>query len=214
MGTVGGAHGGQGGYPALDWGVASRTKTGEVESGDQYFVRQSNRRTLLAVVDGLGHGGEAAAAAYTAINLLQQAEGDEPIAALVKRCHIALQTTRGAVMGLAALGAEDNEMQWLGIGNIESVVCYAHPDARPRVRPLLSRGGIVGHRLPVLLASALPLARGDVLVLATDGVHTDFTGRLTSGEPVQGMADRILAQYAKETDDALVLVVRYLGGAR
>jgi phosphoserine phosphatase RsbX len=52
-----------------------------------------------------------------------------------------------------------------------------------------------------------------MVVLATDGIGTDFADRLTAGEPSQELADRILAQYGKESDDALVLVARYLGSA-
>jgi hypothetical protein len=50
-----------------------------------------------------------------------------------------------------------------------------------------------------------------VLVLATDGIRHDFVANLNPGPP-QAMADRILHQYAKGTDDALVLVAQYLGG--
>ena len=104
-------------------------------------------------------------------------------------------------------------MQWLGIGNVEGVVLHAHTTARPRVERLLARGGIVGHRLPRLLVSTVALTRDDVVVLATDGIRTDFAERLTVGEPSRGLADQILAAYGKESDDALVLVARYLGSA-
>src|SRR5207237_300342 len=137
---------------------------------------------------------------------------DETIVSRVRRCHDALQPTRGAVMGLASFGAWENGMQWLGIGNVEGVVLRAHAAARPRVERLLARGGVVGHRLPRLLVSTVALTRDDVVVLATDGIHTDFADRLTVGEPPRALADRILAAYGKESDDALVLVARYMGG--
>jgi hypothetical protein len=49
------------------------------------------------------------------------------------------------------------------------------------------------------------------LVLATDGIRSDYAEGLAVGESPQKAADRILAQYHKPTDDALVLVARYLG---
>jgi hypothetical protein len=55
--------------------------------------------------------------------------------------------------------------------------------------------------------------RGDTLVFATDGVRREFTQRLALGDGPQQLADRILGQYAKGTDDALVLVARYVGEA-
>ena len=200
------------GRPVIEWSTAQRAKHGEVESGDQCFVRLTTEFALLAIVDGLGHGPEAAVAARRAVDTLD-VNADETIVSLVKRCHDALQPTRGAVMGLAAFSAWDNRMQWLDIGNVQGVVLHAHAPARPRVERLLARGGIVGHRLPRLLVSTVPLTRDDVVVLATDGIRTDFAERLTVGEPSRGLADRILAAYGKESDDALVLVARYVGGA-
>ena len=198
--------------PLIEWSTAQRAKRGEVESGDQCFVALSTERALLAAIDGLGHGPEAAMAARRAVDTLE-AGADETIVSLVRRCHDALQPTRGAVMGLASFGAWENGMQWLGIGNVEGVVVRAHAIARPRVERLLARGGVVGHRLPRLLVSTVALTRDDVVVLATDGIRADFADRLTAGEPPRGLADRILAAYGKELDDALVLVARYLGSA-
>ena len=56
------------------------------------------------------------------------------------------------------------------------------------------------------------IMRGDTLILATDGIRSDFLGALLpQGDPPQALADHILARWSKQTDDALVLVVRYLG---
>jgi hypothetical protein len=55
---------------------------------------------------------------------------------------------------------------------------------------------------------------GDMLLFATDGVRTDFTVPfLPTGSP-QHLADRLLESNAKGTDDALVLVARYVGPGR
>jgi hypothetical protein len=57
----------------------------------------------------------------------------------------------------------------------------------------------------------VPLVRGDTLIFTTDGVRPGFAAGITLTESPQELADRILADHAKETDDALVLVVRFLG---
>ena len=59
----------------------------------------------------------------------------------------------------------------------------------------------------------VPVAPGDILIFATDGIRSDFSEGLTGSEVPQRTADRILAQYGKHTDDALVLVARYVGQA-
>ncbi len=47
----------------IDWGVATLMLAGERESGDLHLVKPVGTGVLVSVVDGLGHGAEAAAAA-------------------------------------------------------------------------------------------------------------------------------------------------------
>jgi hypothetical protein len=72
---------------------------------------------------------------------------------------------------------------------------------------------VVGFKLPELGAAVLPVARGDALVLATDGIRGDFADGLSLIHPPQQVADQILARHAKRTDDALALVAVFLGEA-
>jgi serine/threonine protein phosphatase PrpC len=165
---------------------------------------------LLAVVDGLGHGPDSAVAAEIAIRTLQ-GHAVEAVTALVRRCHETARGTRGAVIGLASIDAILGRLTWLGVGNVESVlVSHADPRSSHR-RTLLSQAGIVGAQFPSLAASAVPLTPGDLLILATDGIRSDAGWQMVITDPPQKIADGILARYSKETDDALVLVSRYLG---
>ena len=66
--------------------------------------------------------------------------------------------------------------------------------------------------LPRLHPVVLPIARGDTLLFATDGVREGFAEGLPPEATPQQLADQILARHGKGTDDALVLVARYLGG--
>jgi negative regulator of sigma-B (phosphoserine phosphatase) len=79
---------------------------------------------------------------------------------------------------------------------------------------MVLHGGIVGYRLPPLRPTSVLVTPGDVLILATDGVRSDVDPPPDlSGSPKE-IALRILADGNKETDDALVLVTRYLGDSR
>jgi negative regulator of sigma-B (phosphoserine phosphatase) len=71
----------------------------------------------------------------------------------------------------------------------------------------------VGLQLPPFCGGVLPVAQGDTLVLATDGIHSGFAEGLRREESPQQLADHILVRDAKGTDDALVLVARYQGVA-
>ena len=104
-------------------------------------------------------------------------------------------------------------MTWLGVGNVEGVLL--HPDAagRPARTNLVTRGGIVGSELPRLRAQVCTVAPGDTVILATDGIKEHFAEGLPRDASPQQLADHILARYGKGTDDALVLVARYVGGA-
>ena len=194
----------------IEWGVASLTLAGEVESGDRHAVRTFPHGALLAVMDGLGHGEQAAAAANRAVKVLQTLE-IEPVVSLFKGCHERLRSTRGVVMSVAVFNAVDETMTWIGVGNVEGVLLRADPTVVPGHKSLVSRNGVVGSRLPLLEAAIVPVMRGDTLIFATDGIGSEFTQHLALGDGPQQLADKILAQYATRTDDALVLVARYVG---
>jgi hypothetical protein len=163
----------------------------------------------LAVVDGLGHGAEAAAAAEVAVQTLQ-AHATEAVTSLVQRCHETTRGTRGVVIGLALIDSIRATLTWLGVGNVEGVL-VSHADRRGPRRQMVSRAGIVGAHLPPLAASVVPLAPGDLLIFATDGIRRDASWPVILTDSAQKIADRILAKYGTQTDDALVLVSRYLG---
>jgi serine phosphatase RsbU (regulator of sigma subunit) len=165
---------------------------------------------LLAVVDGIGHGPEAAAAAEAACAILKARPAD-PVIALAERCHGRLRLTRGVVMSLAAFDLKHNLLTWLAIGNVQGVLRRFGLATDGTEELLMLRAGVVGGHLPPLQASVLPVVPGDTLVLATDGVRSGFAPRIALAEPPRRAAQAILDGYNKGTDDALVLVARYQG---
>jgi serine/threonine protein phosphatase PrpC len=198
------------GHPAslvIECGSAAAALEGE--SGDVHVVAAFPHGALVAVIDGLGHGPEAAAAARAAASILETHAG-EPVTALVERCHEALRKTRGAVMSLASFDARDDaSITWTGVGNVEGFLQRADR-ARPR-EAIALRGGIVGYHLPTLRAETLAVSPGDTLVMATDGIRSEFSAALAMEGSPQEMADAIFDRYARGSDDALVVVARYLG---
>ena len=196
----------------IDWGVATLTLAGERESGDLHLVKPVGTGVLVSVVDGLGHGADAAAAARAAVAVLNR-HAHESLLPLLQRCHQALAGTRGVVATVALFDRTDGSMTWLGVGNVEGVLLYADGGGRRGRERLVTRGGIVGSELPPLRAEVLAVAPGDTLILATDGIQSGFADDLTVDAPPQQLADQILKRCGKSTDDALVLVARYVGDA-
>jgi negative regulator of sigma-B (phosphoserine phosphatase) len=195
--------------PVIEWGVASVPMPGQSQSGDRYVVHPSPNGVMVAAIDGIGHGQEAARAADRAVTILTK-YAQESMIGLVKRCHDQLRETRGVVLSLAVINEVEGDLTWMGVGNVEGVVVRAAAPANPRKESLLLRGGVVGHQLPSLYASIIPIARGDTLILVTDGVHSNFADSVNVTDRPQLIADRIIAEYSRGSDYALVLVARYL----
>lgn len=194
----------------IEWGVTARMLPGQEVTGDLYVVEASPAGVLVAVIDGLGHGEAAAAAARIAADTLA-AHAQEDVISLVRRCHERLYGTRGAVTTLASFSATQQRLTWLAVGNVEGVLLRAASGGAPVKEHVLQRGGVVGYQLPSLHASTLEIAPGDTLILATDGISAGFAGGAFQVDQPQHTADRIVAEFGKETDDALVLVARYTG---
>lgn len=194
----------------ISWGVSEGALPGEPESGDRYVVQPSPGGVLVAAVDGIGHGSEAAAAAKIATATLEAFAHESPIP-LVLRCHEELRGTRGAVMTLASFHLCDRTLAWLGVGNVEAVLFHPEAEDNAKAEHALLGAGVVGYRLPRLRAEVLSLNPRDTLIIATDGITPDFDEGLTLDGDPQHIADDILARHRKGTDDALVLVARYLG---
>jgi phosphoserine phosphatase RsbX len=194
----------------VEYGVAKFVLPGQGESGDHHLVFCNRNGILVAAIDGIGHGEEAANASKAAAALLRNS-ADEPIISLVERCHEKLRATRGVVLSLAFIDPEHGMMTWLGVGNVQGVLMRADAKNGNVKESLLLRAGVVGSQLPALQATVLPIVQGDTLFFATDGVRSDFSVTLSARENPQRAADRILEQYRSGTDDALVLVSRLTG---
>jgi negative regulator of sigma-B (phosphoserine phosphatase) len=198
--------------PPIEWAVAELAQRGQSESGDCYLALSTPDVGLVAVVDGLGHGAEAASAAKVAVRALERG-AHRPLVQLFRDCHQSLIGTRGAVISAAAFTFHDESMTWLGVGDVEGLLLRAPGSGGARTQSLLVRGGVVGGHLPPLAAEVVPIRRGDTLILATDGIRSGFLDASLPYQEPQALADHVLARWGTPTDDALVLVVRYLGAA-
>lgn len=187
------------------------TLPGQEESGDRHTIVPLPNGALVAVIDGLGHGREAAVAAKRAASIIEQHAKDESLINLVNRCHVALNDTRGAVMNLAAFDAREGTLTWIGIGDVHGRLLLKTSEPGYTEQSLLLRPGVVGQKLPALQVSVTRVQPGDVVIFATDGIDPEFAERISMDSPATDIARHIVAHYCKRTDDALALVVRYLG---
>lgn len=184
--------------------VASAALSGQASSGDRGIVLPFPGGTVVAAIDGLGHGEAASVAAKAAVETLAE-DPAQPVDELVRRCHAKLRHTRGAVMTIASI--VPGAMTWVGVGNVDGILLRG-----ATVEGINTRGGIVGFQLPALSPRRLDIHPGDTLVLTTDGIRHGYRAAVDRRDP-QAIADAILAAFAKPTDDACVVVARYVGDA-
>lgn len=141
---------------------------GEEECGDGAAVRVTSQGQTAVVVDGLGHGQDAARATRVALRAFHT-DPESPLPALMQELHRALRHTRGAAVGLIRI--EPGGMHFCGVGNVRVVAL--HP-LLP-TRRIESRPGIVGLNLPTPQTRTAPLEAGQTALVHSDGIETRWS---------------------------------------
>ena len=190
---------------AQRYGVWSRPHPGEEMNGDAYFIRTRKNQTLVAVIDGLGHGAGAKEAADVALDSLDEWMG-EPLDELLRSIHDALRATRGAVMSAAIIDKAQERFFCAGVGNVMVRVFNAPEHISP-----ITTNGTLGARLGQLRVWTHPWADGATLIMASDGVSASWDIEMYPGilrHNPQLLAGILMRDYGRNTDDATVLVAR------
>lgn len=192
----------------IDWAACGRPLPGEGVSGDVAISVAGANQTVLAVIDGLGHGLEAAAAAECARDVIA-VHAEEPPAVLLQLCHAALAHTRGVTMTVASIDCDAHEIHWVGVGNVRAkLVRRVEGPGVQLVSRALLYSGTVGYSMPDVRVSSVGVLPDDLVVMATDGIGADFFADVAIGQPVDRIAASILERHGKSSDDALVAVAR------
>ncbi len=197
----------------VEWGVAGKQMQGETLSGDLHLVKQRENKVLIAVADGLGHGKAAYEAATLALSTVDEHSG-EALVRILEHCSRRLRDTRGVVMSVALLDGVEDSMEWLGVGNVAGLLVRFGADGNRLHEFLLLSQGVVGIHFPALRATAVKVAPGDTIVLATDGIRRGFEDGMVLFDRAEKTAQAILSRDGLETDDALVVVATYQGRPR
>jgi serine phosphatase RsbU (regulator of sigma subunit) len=201
----------EGRFGPIEWAVAARPLPGQATSGDEAVAVEVDATVLFGVVDGLGHGPDAALAAVRATEVISQ-HADESLVDLIGACHRELATTRGAAMTLARIDFEANALHWAGVGNVTAALVSRASSGLETSSFVRLANGIVGFRVPRIPApEAVEMRPGHLLVVATDGITENHLDALDFADSANAIANRILGEHTRVTDDALVLVARHRG---
>jgi anti-sigma regulatory factor (Ser/Thr protein kinase) len=195
--------------PGLVVGVAAAALAGEVVSGDGWALEQTPERTVLLLVDGLGHGLVAAEAAREAVRLFRDSTGGSP-AEIVGALHDGMRATLGAAVGVTEICAERGLVRFCGVGNIAATVVA--PSGR---RQFVSHNGIVGHSARKIAEFSYAWPKDGVLIEHTDGLgtHWDVAGypSLLDRNPSL-VAGVLYRDFNRGRDDVTVMVAREARG--
>lgn len=191
----------------MRFSVAERPKPGERVSGDAHFLRQAPTWALFCVLDVLGHGEEAHETAVHGLSILEHSYR-YPLPEVVAACHRGLLRTRGAAMALCRADFDRGSLEHLCVGNVETRIFGTRDSQRP-----FCVNGTVGVVLPSRLqVSTYPLEAGMVVAMFSDGISGRFESSqvMSDGGPRE-IASRIFSGWARDTDDATVLVGKVAG---
>jgi anti-sigma regulatory factor (Ser/Thr protein kinase)/serine/threonine protein phosphatase PrpC len=178
---------------------------GERACGDAWSFHSSEDWTKVLLVDGLGHGHDAANAAQEAVAAFHKRVDLNP-GELLATLHDALKKTRGAVAAIAQIRPSEGVLTYAGIGNIAAVVLSAGAS-----RSLVSHNGTLGMVTSRIQEFRLEWTPDAILVLHSDGLHSrwdlsSYPGLLTRHPAVIGAA--LLRDFRRQRDDASVVVVK------
>ncbi|WP_322860779.1 SpoIIE family protein phosphatase [Mycobacterium europaeum] len=201
-------------FGPIEWARAGRPLPSEFISGDRGIaVDVGGDAALFAVVDGLGHGPDAAAAALRAVEAVRRSRA-ERIEVLVQLCHRVLTGSRGVAMTLARVDFATNTLTWTGVGNVTAELVAKSPTGVQIRASARLTAGIVGYRIPEIRpAQVVSMRPGDLLVMRTDGIAEDYLDHIDFAAPAVAIAEELLGKDAKETDDAMVLTARHRGAS-
>ncbi|MFE6612117.1 SpoIIE family protein phosphatase [Amycolatopsis sp. NPDC057786] len=188
--------------PAAAVGHFCLPRDGEDHCGDAIALAELTGGWAAVVVDGLGHGPDAAEAAETAIRVFRQ-NPDRPFPHQLATMHRALRTTRGAAVALARVAS--GTLEFCGVGNVSGTTISG--DGRSRL--LLSIPGVVGYALPAAQVRHTALTAGDLVVLHTDGVGHTWRTPASATQPPNALllAADLSHRHRNPRDDAAMIAL-------
>jgi len=178
---------------------------GETQCGDDWNLTASKGRYVLLVVDGLGHGPQAAAAASAAKQIAALNVAGSP-KEQVEALHGGMRATRGAAVAVVELKPWAGVGTFCGVGNI---ACFTRIEGK--ARSLVSYNGIVGHQMGRIQEFSFPFPTGACLYAYSDGMTSRWDPGAYAGleNCVPSLIAAVLFRdHARGRDDTTLIVLR------
>jgi anti-sigma regulatory factor (Ser/Thr protein kinase) len=192
----------------LDINALNVCKNNETVCGDQWWAESDGKKYRFAMIDGLGHGILANAAAREAVEAFRHTPQPVPVDQL-RTIHERLKKTRGAVVTVAYLDLINQQLRYVGVGNIAMKVV-----SPSRAQGCLSYNGIVGHIMPTTLNNHIQQIdrRTDMLIMHSDGLSARWDLQKYPGiYQHHGMTicAVLYKDFDRNNDDSTILVAKF-----
>src|SRR5271156_2767211 len=190
---------------ALEIGVVIDAYPGETICGDGWVTMNGGKGDTLLLVDGSGHGPQAAHAAETAARAFTD-NIDKECVPLVEAIHRALAATRGAALAVARIDRDARVIRFVGVGNIGAVLANGG-----EARRMASYNGTAGHVAPRIREFTYPFTGRPLVILHSDGLSArweiDTYPGLAASHPSL-VAGLLFRHHRRDRDDATVVAIR------
>ena len=192
---------------ALDYGVISVPKPGEEANGDSWKIIFSENKNYLIVVDGLGHGVDAAKASNTIIKGLSTALNEgQTIEESLDFADKISRSTRGGAVCLVEIDKKRNEIQSCIIGNISGI---KFQDEKSRY--FVQNRGTVGYKIQKKITMKYSYDKNTIITIYSDGLNSklkiiNYKGLLARRIPL--LTGILWRDFRRKTDDSTLMIFK------
>lgn len=147
--------------------VYQEAKTGNLESGDTYYIDQKEDYLICAIADGLGNGPVAKESADIMPEILAKYP-EESIDSLLIRCNELMLQKRGAAVAIVKVDFKLQTISYSCVGNIKFYMYQSETDKMIYPLPVM---GYLSGRKQKLHTQTYPYNKNDLFLLHSDGVN-------------------------------------------
>lgn len=189
----------------LDFGIISFPKAGEDANGDNYSIRHYEDKTVIFLIDGLGHGLNASESAIEAVKVFDNYYTEKP-QRLMERISKAIYHTRGGAGVIALINKTEQTINFVGIGNITSFIIE-----NGIRKTMVSQNGIIGEDITRIREYLYTFSNDAIIILHSDGISAKWD--LNSYPGIEYRHPAIIAgllyrDFSRGNDDLTVVVVK------